>query len=231
MKKVFTLVLTVFAVFALNAQNATVSLEAHNVWDDGTGYQLLLSSDTSIFSTYSVPDCGSGAYTGWTYMIPSNAAADDAAVVADGIESISVPAGMYAYIILNPSCEGYNKIYVASNQCDPAYNYIVFENNKTYNFSLNLNGNNDCVTISVTDGGGSGVGVQEVENTTFSIYPNPATTNITVKGEGSMEIVNTLGQVVVSEQVNGQANINVADLESGIYFVRMNGATQKFIKK
>lgn len=77
----------------------------------------------------------------------------------------------------------------------------------------------------------SGVGVEEVENTTFSVYPNPATTNITVKGEGSMEIVNTLGQVVVSEQVNGQANINVANLESGIYFVRMNGATQKFIKK
>ena len=85
----------------------------------------------------------------------------------------------------------------------------------------------DEVTVS----GEGGVGINNTEATAFSIYPNPATTNITVKGEGSMEIVNTLGQVVVSEQVNGQANINVANLESGLYFVRMNDATQKFIKK
>ena len=101
--------------------------------------------------------------------------------------------------------------------------YIAFRHhNVTDMFRLNL----DDVEVL-----GSGVGVQEVESTMFSVYPNPATTNITVKGEGSMEIVNTLGQVIVSEQVNGQANINVANLESGIYFVRMNGTTQKFIKK
>ena len=101
--------------------------------------------------------------------------------------------------------------------------YIAFRHhNVTDMFRLNL----DDVEVL-----GSGVGVQEVESTMFSVYPNHATTNITVKGEGSMEIVNTLGQVIVSEQVNGQANINVANLESGIYFVRMNGTTQKFIKK
>lgn len=230
MKKLFTLVLTVFAVFALNAQNATLTLEAHDNWGDGTGYQLLVSADTSIFSSFTMPTCGSGAYTGWNYTIPSNAEASDAAALIDGSESISVPAGMYAYIILNPTCAGEGKIYAASSQCDPSYNIVIFEPNKTYKFSLSRYGQNDCVTITVTDNGG-GVNINDVESTTFSVYPNPATTNITVKGEGNMEIVNTLGQVVVSEQVNGQANINVANLESGIYFVRMNGTTQKFIKK
>lgn len=84
----------------------------------------------------------------------------------------------------------------------------------------------DDVTITANS-----TGVNEISNTTFSVYPNPATSVITVEGEGLAEVYNTLGQMVISENVNGNAQLNVSNLESGVYFVRMNGATQRFIKK
>ena len=74
-------------------------------------------------------------------------------------------------------------------------------------------------------------GINEVETSSFTIYPNPATDILTVNGEGLAEVYNTLGQMVISENVNGTAQLNVNNLESGVYFVRMNGATQRFIKK
>ena len=89
----------------------------------------------------------------------------------------------------------------------------------------------DDVTVNL---GGSGI----VENTnTFSIYPNPATTVLNVNAEGfnTVEIVNLLGQTVYTANATSNMQINVSNLNNGVYFVRMNGengtATQKFIKK
>jgi len=77
----------------------------------------------------------------------------------------------------------------------------------------------------------SGVGVEEAEANQFSIYPNPAYNVLNIAGEGNAEICNILGQVVMSEAINGEAQISISNLEAGVYFVRMNGTTQKFIKK
>lgn len=84
----------------------------------------------------------------------------------------------------------------------------------------------DDITIS-----SNSVGIETPENTTFSIYPNPATTTIKVTGEGNAVVTNILGQTVTSATVNGAAEINVSELESGVYFITMNGASKKFIKK
>ncbi|MBR4135187.1 MAG: DUF2436 domain-containing protein [Bacteroidales bacterium] len=227
MKKLFTLLTLCCAVFALNAQNATVTLEAHDVWSDGTGYQLLLDADNVVWSESYGPSCGSSYDSyGWEYMIPSNASANDANVVVDGAVSITIPAGTYSYLILNPGCDTYGTNYIASSQCDESHASYNFEAGKAYHFLATLPSNNDCITLTV-----SGVGVQDVEVSQFSIYPNPATTMITVEGEGVAEIYNTLGQMVMSDNVNGTAQFNVSNLESGVYFVRMNGGTQRFIKK
>lgn len=234
MKKLFTFVFALCAFsFAAKAQ-VTITLEAHDVWEDGSGYQLLLDADHTAYGTI-IPEQGAlttsgdvpaSTYAEFEYKIPENAdgSLTTTNIVFDGAVTIQIPAGTYDYCITNPTPGA--RMWIAGGEGSRADDY-VFENGKSYHFYMDQNGEGgDGVTITI-----SGVGVEEVENTTFSVYPNPATTNITVKGEGSMEIVNTLGQVIVSEQVNGQANINVANLESGIYFVRMNGATQKFIKK
>jgi len=66
------------------------------------------------------------------------------------------------------------------------------------------------------------------------VYPNPATDVISVNNEGveSVEVLNTLGAVVVSAVGN---EVNVANLASGLYIVKGNTAngivTAKIIKK
>lgn len=101
--------------------------------------------------------------------------------------------------------------------------YIAFRHfNVTDQYWFEL----DDVTVTSAN-----VGVSENETVSFTIYPNPATTSIKVTGEGNAVISNILGQTVTSATVNGTAEINVSNLESGVYFINMNGVSKKFIKK
>lgn len=79
-------------------------------------------------------------------------------------------------------------------------------------------------------------GIEEtvVNNTTLSVYPNPATEimNITLNQEEEVIISNMMGQTVNS--FKGHAGINkvdISNLSSGIYFISAGSATQKFIVK
>lgn len=80
-------------------------------------------------------------------------------------------------------------------------------------------------------------GIDENGANAIAIYPNPASTLLNVEAEGydNLQIVNLVGQVVYSANVNGHTQINVSDLSNGVYFVRLtnaNGtATQKFVKR
>ena len=82
------------------------------------------------------------------------------------------------------------------------------------------------------------VGIRDNE-ITFSIAPNPATTEITIKAGNifnTIEIVNFLGQKVISQNNStDNVTIDVSQLNSGVYFVRIaseNGVSvQKFVKK
>ena len=72
----------------------------------------------------------------------------------------------------------------------------------------------------------------------INVYPNPATNVINVSAQGfeQYQLVNMLGQTVISNNlVNGNAQINVSELSNGVYFVRLiNGSeveTVKVIKK
>jgi len=238
MKKIFTILSMFFAVIAMNAQNATIILEAHDVWGDETGYQLLLDADAVASDELSGNfTCGdAAAYAVYEYKIPANAAPEDASVLVDGVLTLEIPAGVYDYVVLNPGCTDYGIVYVASAQCDPSIgDNVTFEAGKTYHFTMSLVSPNDCVTITVT--GGGGVGIDESTSNKVSIYPNPAqdVLNISATGFDNVEIVNFLGQVVYQNQVtNNSFQINTADLTDGVYFVRLigeNTVTKKFIKR
>ncbi|MFY8034159.1 MAG: T9SS type A sorting domain-containing protein, partial [Flexibacteraceae bacterium] len=67
--------------------------------------------------------------------------------------------------------------------------------------------------------------------TQFDIFPNPASDRVTVKtiGEGTIEIVNNIGQVLITQQANGTNEINISKLAMGVYTVRFNGVSQKLV--
>lgn len=70
------------------------------------------------------------------------------------------------------------------------------------------------------------VGLNEVEGKTFKIYPNPAKDRVTIEGIGVLTIMNTLGQTVMTKEINGKTTI---ELPQGLYFVKFGGATRKIV--
>lgn len=75
--------------------------------------------------------------------------------------------------------------------------------------------------VSVTFDGVSGL----------SVYPNPATTQITVKANGLVQVYDLSGKLVLSQQsVNGTAVVNISRLAKGTYVVKSGTGNAKFIK-
>ncbi len=157
MKKIFTFFVALVA-FAVSARaQATIILEAHNVWDDGTGYQLLLDADHSTYGT-TIPETGplttsgdadASVYAQFEYKIPTNAdgSLTTQNMVMDGTATIEIPAGTYDYVVVNPTPD--DRVWIASGTDSRGDDY-TFENGKIYHFSVALNGNNDLVTLTVT---------------------------------------------------------------------------------
>jgi hypothetical protein len=66
-------------------------------------------------------------------------------------------------------------------------------------------------------------GVNELEET-LKIYPNPTSGVLNIQGEDmkSIEVYNTIGQCVMTQEVNGNdIQLNTESLNNGIYFLRV----------
>ncbi len=84
-------------------------------------------------------------------------------------------------------------------------------------------------------------GIDEQNTSTFTIYPNPATTQLTLNTElqimnCQLRIMNTTGQLVYQSAINNpQSTIDISSFASGIYFIQLateQGITnKKFIKQ
>ncbi len=78
-------------------------------------------------------------------------------------------------------------------------------------------------------------GLNEFEKGIYSIYPNPVVNTITIKSLKEMKTItisDVLGSVVMSKTANANVElIDVKELKSGIYFLSIDGAVQRFIKQ
>jgi len=76
--------------------------------------------------------------------------------------------------------------------------------------------------------------VAENDAVSFNIYPNPANdvVRINTEADAVVEIFDMAGRMVMNVNVvEGENAVNVAELTSGVYFVRMNGSVVKFVKR
>ena len=100
-------------------------------------------------------------------------------------------------------------------------NSIGLEMGTSYNANLIINTNDENVahveipvTLDVTDG------VEETVAQLASVYPNPATSMVTLEGENlnSVAIYNVAGQLIRVEKLGGMVNNINMDVEAGVYF-------------
>ncbi len=74
-------------------------------------------------------------------------------------------------------------------------------------------------------------GVSELEKS-LVVYPNPANDYLIVEGEmTSVEVYNTVGQCLMSKQVNGDTKIDLSGFNNGIYFLRVFNNGEMAIRK
>ena len=77
----------------------------------------------------------------------------------------------------------------------------------------------------------STVGLSELSNNKFKVYPNPATESITVEGiigsEVAISILSPMGQVVYYSEFNDEVqNIDISNLSSGIYILQISNGSR-----
>lgn len=74
-------------------------------------------------------------------------------------------------------------------------------------------------------------GVSELENS-LKVYPNPASQVLNVVGTmTSVEVYNTIGQCLLTKQVDGNAQIDLSGFDNGIYLLRVYNNGESAVRK
>ena len=68
--------------------------------------------------------------------------------------------------------------------------------------------------------------LNENHRSTLKVYPNPAKGCVTVEGTGILNVTNSLGQTILTKEINGKGKIT---LPRGLYFVKLGKETQKIV--
>ena len=149
---------------------ATIILTAGDVWDDGSGYQMLLDADATAYDNYETD--GISDYSIFEYLIPTNADYDPATnnMVFNSSVSIQIPAGTYDWFITNPSAD-YNNVYIAANNGNVGgrQDNYVFEAGKTYEFVPSIYGSNDGVDVTISNPTSEWTLIEDIDGNQFTI--------------------------------------------------------------
>ena len=154
----------------------------------------------------------------------------------DGIwsGSMSLDAAGGHFTILNGNCSDWScKEDISGQSCADANNFND-RNNLLGGFSQDTTLNliyGSCATPST--------GIDELTNS-FSIYPNPSNSLITIQAANTIKTVNIYNMignlVMVKNLSNNQSTLNIENLTNGVYFMELNLSNgsilnSKFIKK
>jgi hypothetical protein len=193
-------------------------------WKDGTpltcgGNGYGGSTPTKYAYTSSTYTNGSCGIINWTESGPGS---DKKSVMSSGpytLQPGAVDELEYAYIVSFDS--------ITSNPL-AKLDIDVQSLHSIYNSTLN-----QCLTTSIKE---------QKNQTVFTLSPNPTNGILNINwnsksNDCKIEVIDALGKVLISEnhkEIN-QTSINVSDLSSGIYFVKItsgeNTSTKKFIKE
>lgn len=134
---------------------ARVILTVGDVWGDGSGYQMLLDKDATIYDSFD-PNTGTATaamYSGAEYKIPANADnnASTSNVLVNGSLSIDVPAGTYDIFLTNPTPGDRVWLASANGNVGGRINDYELKSRCSYEFVVSLSGQNDQVNVEIYD--------------------------------------------------------------------------------
>ncbi|MBM3451907.1 MAG: T9SS type A sorting domain-containing protein [Bacteroidetes bacterium] len=96
-------------------------------------------------------------------------------------------------------------------------------NNELSNFNVGISPG--TIVFDVRPGSAN---LNELPSSNITVFPNPTTDFLNVNIEGTKQVLDLNGKVLISSDVN---NIDVSSLNSGIYFLEVEGKKVSFIKR
>ncbi len=124
----------------------------------------------------------------------------------------------------------------ATNLDNPSSQTPVFTATEIgeYTYTVTVSDGSQSATASVSFVVINEDNVGEINANSVVLYPNPASTTVNIEGIGNytnlnVMIVNIQGQVV--REVANALEINVSDIEAGIYFIKIDCDGQQYLKK
>ena len=211
--------------------NQTASNPASGTPTTANSYSAAGLNASTTYYFHVRTNCGNGNFSGWTTI---SFTTDDAPCLA--------PAGLTASNVTNSSAnlnwtaQAGNTFQYVLNQTSTNPNAggtattantfaaSALNPSTTYYFHVRTNCGNgnfsDWTTVSFTTS--STVGLDEEEIISLSVYPNPATDQVTITGqtEGMVTLINTKGQVLTFIDLEKQNTIDLSTYESGVYFMK-----------
>ncbi|MBO6057985.1 MAG: T9SS type A sorting domain-containing protein [Bacteroidales bacterium] len=161
----------------------------------------------------------------YTFIAP----ATDLVAVADGHDvalSWTASADAVSYVVKR---NGETVAAVAETQATD-----VLEESGTYKYSVyavDANGSMSAPVTAIVSV--DFTGVEESQDVNISIYPNPTTGVLNVVTNANnyeYQIVNSVGQIVMSGNANGKTTVNVSEL-NGVYFLRIIADGDVIVRK
>ncbi|MBO7074431.1 MAG: T9SS type A sorting domain-containing protein [Bacteroidales bacterium] len=124
----------------------------------------------------------------------------------------------------------------ATNLDNPSSQTPVFTATEIgeYTYTVTVSDGSQSATASVSFVVINEDNVGEINANSVVLYPNPASTTVNIEGIGNytnlnVMIVNIQGQIV--REVDNALEINVSDIDSGIYFIKIDCDGQQYLKK
>ncbi|MCT4582100.1 MAG: T9SS type A sorting domain-containing protein [Flavobacteriales bacterium] len=238
------------SIYSLNCSGN--NLTAFNMSNISTSTLTSLDATSNPNLTCIKVDDVAAATATWTNIDPASSFSLNCAILVNSISVIG-QGGASAITTLGGTLQ-MSATVLPANADDNTYTWSVV--NGTGSASINSNGQltaiaDGTVDVIATANDGSGVTgsatitisnqsvsvTEQHHNNMFSIYPNPAKTTIGIHTNASIneiQIIDLIGKIVLVQNSNYN-NINISDLNSGIYYVKINTpyqtVTKQFIKK
>ena len=126
-------------------------------------------------------------------------------------------------------CDAYGAQFLATVKLIAPDRTIIIDDLWPINSTQHLIGEIDAAIEAHKNGT---LNIVELENN-CAIYPNPASTEVKIipNGDASVKIFDMTGRCVKDVNVTENATIDIKDLNTGVYFVNVNGKVEKLVVK